>query len=207
MSIELFYHPYTRAANTVWMLEEVGTEYELKFLNIMSGAHKSEALLSKNPMGKLPTIVDGDTVVSESAAIGLYLADRYALGSLAPKTDDPKRGAYLRWSLFAPSVIEPGLYAKQAKWEYKEASAGWGNYEAMLTSISHAIDGKDFILGNQFSMADIIFGGTIRFMLQFGMLEKRPEYVTYAERVSERPAAKRAEEINAEWRAKVEQSS
>src|SRR3954465_13846414 len=111
MSIVLFHHPFSRAAGVVWMLEEVGVPYELRHVDIMKGAQKEKDFLALNPMGKLPTLVDGDVVVTESAAIGLYLADRYAYGKLSPKVDDPKRGTYLRWSLFAPSVVEPGAMA------------------------------------------------------------------------------------------------
>src|SRR5688572_10627624 len=101
MSIVLHHHPFSRASNVVWMLEEIGIEYELRFVDLMAGGHKAPELVAMNPMGKLPILVDGDVVVTESAAIGLYLADRYSLGRLAPKTDDPSRGTYLRWSLFA----------------------------------------------------------------------------------------------------------
>src|SRR5262249_14362831 len=113
MAIVLYHHPFSRAANVVWMLEEVGAPYELRFVDLMKGAHKTPELLALNPMGKLPILTDGDAVVTESAAIGLYLADRYAYGRLAPKVDDPNRAAYLRWSFFAPSVVEPGAMAKQ----------------------------------------------------------------------------------------------
>ncbi|AUX22801.1 uncharacterized protein SOCEGT47_033130 [Sorangium cellulosum] len=108
MAIVLYHHPFSRAANTVWMLEEVGVEYELKLVDIMAGDQKKEDVTKLNPMGKLPLLVDGATVVTESAAIGLYLAVCYAPGRLAPKLDDAARGTYFRWSLFAPSVIEPG---------------------------------------------------------------------------------------------------
>lgn len=138
------------------------------------------------------------TVVTESAAIGLYLADRYAAGRLAPALDDPARGTYLRWSLFAPSVIEPGCMAKAANVSYKESSAGWGNYETMLDAMEIAIAGKEFLLGDTFSMADIIFGGTVSFMLQFELIEKRPSFVAYAERLQGREASKRANQKNAE---------
>src|SRR6185436_5730253 len=109
MSIVLHHHPFSRAANVVWMLEEVGVPYELRFVDLMKGAQKAPELVALNPMGKLPTLVDGETVVTEGGAIALYLADRYAYGNLAPKVDDPARGTYLRWSFFAPSVIEPGI--------------------------------------------------------------------------------------------------
>ena len=109
MSISLYYHPYSRAAGTLWALEEAGVDYDLKVIDIMKGEQKGPDLVSKNPMGKLPTLVDGDVVVTEAAAIALYLADRYQPGKLAPAPDDPLRATYLRWAFFAPSVIEGSL--------------------------------------------------------------------------------------------------
>ncbi|MBX3130830.1 MAG: glutathione S-transferase family protein [Polyangiaceae bacterium] len=197
MSIVLYHHPFSRAASVLWMLEEVGVEHELRFVDIMAGEQKEPELVALNPMGKLPILVDGDVVVTESAAIGLYLADRYAAGRLAPALDDPARGTYLRWSCFAPAVIEPGLMAKMAGWDYKEGQAGWGNHEAMLRAIESAVGEREFLLGAQFSMADIIFGGTLRYMLTFKMLEPRPVFVAYADRLSARPALQRADERNA----------
>lgn len=199
MSLVLFHHPYSRAAKTVWMLEEVGAPYELRFVDMLAGGHKS-ALAGLNPMGKIPTITDGDTVVTEAAAIGLYLADRYAPGRLAPPIDDPRRAAYLRWSLFAPSVIEPAAMAKHEGWTYKATAAGWGTYEAMVESVHEAIKGRDFVLGSMFSMADIIFGGTVEFMLQFSLIQPTPALTAYAGRLQARPAHQRAEARNLEVR-------
>lgn len=192
----LHYHPFSRAANVVWMLEELGVPYELLFVDLKSGAHKADAFRRINPMGKLPTVVDGETVITESAAIGLYLADRYAYGVLAPKVDDKQRATYLRWSLYAPSVIEPAAYAQGAKWEYRAAQAGWGRYEDMLDSIEHAIGAGPYLLGERFTMADVIFGGTVRYMLTFKMIDPRPSFVAYSERLSARPAAIAAQAKN-----------
>ncbi|GMV19246.1 MAG: hypothetical protein AMXMBFR56_74700 [Polyangiaceae bacterium] len=197
MSITLYHHPFSRASNVVWMLEEVETPYELRFVDLLAGAHKLPELRAKNPMGKLPILTDGDLVMTESAAIGLYLADRYALGRLAPRADDPARGTYLRWSLFAPSVIEPGVMAKAGGWDFKASQAGWGNYDDMIAAMESAIAGRDFILGAQFSMADVIFGGTLRYMLAFKLIEERPVFKAYADRLGQRPALRRADARNA----------
>lgn len=198
MTILLHHHPFSRAANTVWILEEVGVPYELRHWDIMKGEHKSPELLKINPMGKLPTIIDGDVVVTEQAAIGMYLADRYAPNKLAPPLDSPERGTYLRWIVFGPSVIEPGTMAKQGKWEFRPGAAGWGDYDAMMKAINYAIEGRDFVLGSKFSMADVLFGGTIRFMLGFKMIEPTPVLTAYAERLAQRPALQRAEAKNKE---------
>lgn len=197
MSIVLHHHPFSRAANVVWMLEEIEAKYELRPVDIMKGAQKSPEFLALNPMGKLPTLVDGDVVVTESAAIALYLADRYGYGRLAPKVDDPRRGTYLRWTLFAPSVIEPGAMAKMNAWSFKDGQAGWGSYDAMLAAMESAIAGRDYVLGDTFSMADVVFGGTVRFMLMFKMIEPRPAFTAYAERLAKRPALQRADAVNA----------
>jgi len=196
MSIVLYHHPFTRAANVVWMLEEVGVPYELRHVDVMKGAHKAAELIRLNPMGKLPILVDGGAVVTESAAIGLYLADRYSSGKLAPAPDAPARATYFRWSLFSPSVIEPGSMAKAAGWAFKPTQAGWGEYEAMLRTIESALAGGDYLLGDTFSMADVIFGGTLRYMLGFKMLEARPTFTAYSDRLGARPALQRAEAKN-----------
>lgn len=203
MSIVLYHHPYSRAANVVWMLEEIGAPYELRTVDILKGAQKSPELLALNPMGKLPVLTDGDTVVTESAAIALYLGDRYAYGRLAPRVDDPARATYLRWSLFAPSVIEPGSMAKKAGWAFKDSQAGWGAYEAMLGAMESALAGRAFLLGDDFSMADTIFGGTLRYMLAFDLIDTRPAFVEYAARLSARPASQRAEARNAAIRKEL----
>lgn len=200
MSVVLYHHPFSRAAGTLWMLEEVGVAYDLRFVDILAGGQKAPEVLALNPMGKLPILTDGEIVVTESAAIGLYLADRYAPGRLAPRLDDPARGTYYRWSCFAPSVIEPGVMAKMSDWNVREGQAGWGNYEAMLQAMDTAIADREFILGDVFSMADIIFGGTVRYLLGVGALEPRPTLTAYAERLAARPALQRAESRNAEVR-------
>lgn len=197
MSIVLFHHPFSRASGTVWALEEVGVEYELRWVDIMAGEQKREPLTRYNAMGKLPTLLDGAQVVTEAAAIALYLADRYAPGRLAPRVDDPARGTYLRWSFFAPSVIEPGAMARAGRWTFREGQAGWGQYDAMLAAMESALDGRDFVLGREFSMADVVFGGTLRFMLMTKMIEPRPRFTAYAERLGQRPALQRADARNA----------
>jgi glutathione S-transferase len=197
MPVTLFHHPFTRAANVLWMLEEVGVPYELQYVDLTAGAHKRPEFTALNPMGKLPTLKDDDVVVTESAAIGLYLADRYAYGTLAPTHDDPSRGAYLRWSLFAPSVIEPGSMAKMAGWSYKPGTAGWGDFDAMLEAIERALRPGPYLLGERFTMADVIFGGTLRSMLRFKMIDTRESFQRYADRLSQRAAAQRSDALNA----------
>jgi glutathione S-transferase len=203
MALVLHYHPYSRAAGSIWALEEAGQPYELKVVQILQGEQKKAPLLEINPMGKLPTLVDGDVVVTEAAAIALYLADRYAPGRLAPALDSPQRGTYLRWSFFAPSVIEPAVMAKLSGWQVKDFSAGWGTYEAMIAAGESAVARGPFLLGEQFSMADVVFGGLLRFLIGFKQVEPTPLFSAYIERLDDRPAFQRAEARNAAMRKEL----
>jgi glutathione S-transferase len=203
MTIRVYYHPYSRAAGTLWPLEEVGVPYELTVVDIMKGEQKGEGLVAKNPMGKIPTLVDGDLVVTEAAAIALYLADRYAPARLAPALDDSRRGTYLRWSFFAPGVIEPAVMAHMSKWEVREVAAGWGNYASMIAAAESAISGRPYVLGDEFSMADVVFGGTLRFMLEFKQIEPTPLFQGYIDRLNARPAYQRANERNLAMRRQL----
>ncbi|MBX7083115.1 MAG: glutathione S-transferase family protein [Nannocystaceae bacterium] len=201
MSITLFHHPFSRAAGTVWALEEVGVPYTLRFVDLMKGEQKSPELLAMNPMGKLPVLVDGDTVVTEAAAIALYLGDRYASGTLAPALDAPERGTYLRWSFFSPSVVEPGAAGKHSGWEFRPGQVGWGTFEAMLATMHAAVQPGPFLLGDRFSMADVVFGATLRYMVRFGMIESTPVFTAYLDRLAQRPALQRADARNDAIRA------
>ena len=203
MALVLHYHPYSRAAGTLWALEEIGVPYELEVVDIMKGGQKDAAFLAINPMGKLPTLADGQMVVTESAAICLYLADRYAAGRLAPAPDSGKRGTYLRWSFFAPSVIEPAVMARSSGWEVKEVAAGWGNFESMMKAADAAIGEGPFLLGEEFSMADVVFGGTLRFMIAFKQIEPTPAMSAYVSRLDARAAYQRADARNQSMRKQL----
>ena len=198
MSVVLYHHPFSRASTVVWMLEEVGVDYELRFVDLKTGQHKAGDVKDHNPMGKIPLLLDGEVVVTETAAIGLYLADRYAPGRLAPALDDDARGPYLRWSLFPPSVIEPAAMAASSNWAYEASSAGFGSYADMLDAAESAIGDGPYLLGDNFSMADVIFGATLRFMLRFKMLEERSTFTEYVDRLSSRPASQAADARNLE---------
>lgn len=197
MSLVLYHHPYSRAATVVWMLEEIGQPYALRFVDILKGEQKSSDHLTLNRMGKVPVLVDGDAVVSETAAIGVYLADRYALGRLAPALDDPRRGAWLRWCFYAPSVIEPAAMAHSAKWEARPSSVGWGTFESVVETLEQALGDRPWLLGEDFTMADLIVGATLRYLIRFKMIPSSDTFAAYSERLEARPALQAANARNA----------
>ncbi|MDQ3037024.1 MAG: glutathione S-transferase family protein [Myxococcota bacterium] len=195
--IVLYHHPFSRAAGVVWMLEELGRPYRLEHVELTKGEQKSERLRALNPMGKIPILVDGETIVTETAAIGIYLADRYAPGRLAPALDASQRGKFLRACVFPSAVIEPASLAKMKGWEVPTGQAGFGDYDSMVASLESLLADGPFVLGETFSIADTILGGTVRWMLRFDMLPATPRLTQYAQRLGERPALQTAEAKNA----------
>jgi glutathione S-transferase len=193
----LYTNPMSRGRIARWMLEETGVPYEARILPW--GQHKSADYRALNPMGKVPTLVHGETVVSECAAICAYLADMFPEAGLAPKPGTKARGAYYRWLFFAAGPIEASVSDKAMGLvipDAKKAMIGYGNLDDVLDMIEYAVTQGDYLLGDQFSAADVYFGSQVRWGLQFGSLLARPAFEAYAQRLGQRPALIRATEID-----------
>ncbi|HXQ10593.1 MAG TPA: glutathione S-transferase family protein [Caulobacteraceae bacterium] len=185
----------SRSYTALWMLEELGLTYRMETVDIRAGATRTPAYLAINPMGKVPTLKIGDVVVTEAPAICLFLADRYGYGTFAPKVDDPERGAYLRWSVFAASVLEPAMTLKARDIELPARQVGWGSFEDAVRTLSGALGGHSFIVGERMTAADVIVGSAVGFGLFNKMLPEEPALVAYNEAMSARPAQKKAGEL------------
>ncbi len=194
----LYTHPMSRGRIARWMLEEVGQPYRAEILDYASTL-KAPEYLAINPMGKIPAIRHGDVVVTEAGAICAYLADAFPQAGLAPPLGDKRRGTYFRWLFFAAGPIEAATTARSLGFETKpdqKRMAGWGDMNDVLNALETAIKGRDYVLGDAFSAADVYFGSHIGWGMQFGAIEKRPLFVAYDERLQNRPAAVRAREID-----------
>jgi glutathione S-transferase len=177
------------------MLEEAGVAYDMERVDIRSNERKdSDEFLACSPMGKVPAIVDGEVAMSESAAICLYVADRYGLGALAPTLDDPLRGKYLYWIIYTPAVIEPAMAEKFAEIAPNRSRNGWGDFEQMIGVFDEGLDGKDWILGDRFTAADVMLGSSAVFLRMFDRLPKTKNIARYADRCLARPAFQKAQE-------------
>ena len=196
----LYHCPQTRGGTTHWMNEELGAPCEIKLVDIKKGDQKKPDYLAINPMGKIPALTHDGIAVTEGAAICAYLADLYADKGLAPTLDDPKRGAYFRWMFFAPSCIEPAMLDKfSGVTRENPASTGHGLVDDVLGAVDSALENGPYLLGDQFTAADVVFGGTLNFALMFGAFDKKPAYVEYTERLMSRPAVQSANEKNGAW--------
>lgn len=200
-----FYHnPMSRGRIAHWMLEEVGAPYRTEVLRFDTRAHKTPEYLAINPMGKVPTIVHRGTVVTEAAAVCAYLADVFPEKKLAPATNDPARGTYYRWLFFGAGCIEPALADKLfPRPEAKASVLGHGTYDDVMNALESAITPGPFILGEQFSAADVYVGSEIGWGLMTKGLEPRPAFQAYFARLAERPAFKRMVKQTEEIAAKM----
>ena len=191
--MKLFWSPQTRAQRAIWLLEETGLDYDMELVDIRSLDRKDSAeFRAASPMGKVPAIVDGETRMSESAAICLYVADRYAPGRLAPLVDDPLRGRFLYWLMYTPAVVEPAMSDKFNNVPSNRGRSGWGDFELMIETFDAALEGRDWILGDAFSVADVMLGSSAIFMRMFEMLPDTRNLNAYADRCMAREAWQRA---------------
>jgi glutathione S-transferase len=194
VALTFFTNPMSRGRIARWMLEEVGEPYETV---VVDWQEKPQALLDANPLGKVPTIVHDGKVVSEAAAICLYLADAFPAAGLAPT--DAERADYYRWVLFCAGPLEAAMTDKVLGLQVpadKRGMVGYGSFDEAVETLRFALDQHDFIAGDRFTAADVYVGSAVGWFSQFGMLPKDAPFATYLERVASRPAAVRARQID-----------
>jgi len=184
-----YFNPMSRAVTTDWMLRELDVAHEQIIIDLSAGETKSAEYRKINPMGKLPALVDGETLVTEVAAICAYLADRFPEKGLAPAPGSPDRGPYYRYLFVAGNTIEPALALAAAGFEHPQpSSAGWGDMARVLATIETMTPETGWALGAHFTAADIVFGGLLDFAMAFGLIEASPRVASYVARLRDRPA-------------------
>jgi len=192
--LTLYHAAPSRSSIVHWMLEEVGEPYDIHFLSLKNGDNRKPDYLKVNPMGKVPALRHGDTVITEVAAICTYLADAFPQAGLNVPVGDPRRGPYLKWLFFSPSCAEPAMMDRMfpRKDAAPRAALGYGDYDTTFEVLADAVREGPWILGRQFTAADVVIGSLLRWGMMFKGVPERPEFVAYAGRCAERPAAKRA---------------
>lgn len=197
--ITLYHAPRSRASRFIFLLEELGAPYELKEVSIRRG-DGSGALDPANPHphGKVPVIRDGETVVYESAAIALYLTDKFPKNGIGPLAGDAARGAYLTWLAYYAGVMEPAWMSAFMKWEVRRGTAGWVKTEEVMELVNATLSKQPFLLGENFSAADVLVGTTFKLFMGSPLLAKTELLEAYVNRITSRPAYIRAQKIEAE---------
>lgn len=199
--IKLYHAPMTRSVRIVWLLEELGLDYELVKLGFMTGDLQKPEYLAKSPLGKVPAIEDGEVRMFESGAITEYLLEKYGAGRLAPAPGTPARAEFLQWLHFAEATAMPPLVDILANTFIKPeaqripqvAEEAKPRVARILALLDRQLAGREFLLGDEFSAADIMMGFTVGGAQLVGLLDERyPNLQAYMARLSERPAFKKA---------------
>jgi glutathione S-transferase len=193
--ITFHYAPQSRAFAIRVLLEELGVPYDLHVLDIRAGDQLRADYLAVNPMGKVPAISHRGTVVTEQAAVALYLGDLHPEAGLTPGINDPRRGAYLRWMVFYGSSFEPALVDHAMKRPpLPRNNAPYADYATVVAIVNEQAERcAPFWLGERFSVADVLWGTALAWVTGFGIFDKTPAVAAYIERVTSRPAFRKAQ--------------
>ncbi len=194
--LTFYTNPMSRGRIVRWMLEEIGQPYRTEIVPF-GAPMKSPEYRAVNPMGKVPAIRHGETVVTECAAICAYLADAFPDAGLAPPASE--RGGYYRWLFFTAGPLEAATSNHALGFEVpadRRGMIGYGSFEDVMDTLEYAVSRTPFVAGDRFTAADVYVGSHIGWGLQFGSIEKRPSFETYLARVTDRPAAARARSLD-----------
>jgi len=194
----LYTNPMSRGRIVRWMLEEIGQPYRTEVLDYAT-TMKAPAYLAVNPMGKVPALRHGDSVVTEAAAICAYLADAFPQARLAPPPGDRLRAPYYRWLFFTAGPVEYAVSNKALGFvvpRERERMIGYGSVELVMNALEAALSDGGYLVGNGFTAADLYVGSQLGFGMMFGTIERRPAFQQYWHRLSSRPACVRAKQLD-----------
>jgi glutathione S-transferase len=194
--IKLYHAPRSRSSSIVWLLEELGEPYEIEIVPIVYGDRQGtpppESYRAIHPHKKVPAIDHDGVIVFECAAIAAYLPDAFPKANLAPAIGDRSRGKYLTLLAYWAGPMNSISWAHMSGWD-KDKPTGFGTFEDMEAFMVKTITEADpWILGKQFTSADVLFGGAVDFFSMVDLLPKRKVYEDYAARLNARPAKQRA---------------
>jgi len=198
--MKVYFAPQSRAVRTVWLLEEIGKPYELVKFTLGQKEMRGPDYTAINPNGRVPTVVDGDSTISESTAIAQYLAAKYAPG-LAPGPKAQNFAEYLQWLHYAEGMIMPPInnYVVETillppeRRNEEIAMRALKLLNRTLVAVEQHMDGRDFLAGD-FTIADTITGHAVIMSRRLGAdFAELPNLSSYADRLEGRPAFQAAE--------------
>jgi len=194
--MKLYEFAPTRSIRARWMLQELGVDFEAITIDLVAGENRKPEFLALNPAGKLPVLVDGDLVLTESATIVWYLAEKYADRGLLP-ADVAQRAQVHRWLLFAVTELEQpvwriskhvNLYPPDQRLPAEVKNAGQ-DFKAMAPVLDEHMRGRNYVVGDAATIADFVTAYTLDMANEAGLLGDFPRLVAYMERMYDRPRA------------------
>lgn len=188
-----FYHaPWSRASGIFWLLEELGAPYRIEHVDIRAPGGVPEEYRAIQPNKKVPAINHDGVVVTERAAISIYLCDAFPEAGLAPLVGDKMRAQYLTWLVYADAVFDPALAAKAHGHEFMGRGYSYGSFSEMVDNLERTLSSRPYIAGDRFTAADIQMGAGINYATNvLKVLPQRPVFQEYFGRLATRPAFQR----------------
>lgn len=187
----LFSNSMSRGNTVDLLLKILDVPYKRIELGYGADMH-TEEYLAINPMAKVPALVDGDVIVTETAAICAYLADKFIEKGLAPALHDPKRADYYRWFFFTAGPIESAFTIHDLGIQLNEEqqkSSGFGSVERTMACLEVGLNNaKPFICGEQFTAVDVYVGAFVMFLVRYNIMEKTPAMQKYLDSLATIPA-------------------
>lgn len=195
--MKLYWAPQSRSLRVLWLLEEIGCACERQKFDLRAGTHRTPEFHAINPMEKVPALQDGETCVAESGAIFAYLVEKFPDANLAPPVGDPLRGRFWQWLFFASTNIEAAMTERRAEIKLPETAAGWGSAAKVVAVVEEQLSASPYILGENFSAADIMLATNLHFAIAFKLFEPRPVFDAYLDTCRARKAFHSAATIDA----------
>ena len=194
MTLTLIHSPRTRSSSFLWLLEELEVPYDIRLVTIRrQGSEDGLDPANPHPHGKVPVILHDGVMIHEQTAISLYLTDAFPAAGMGPQIGDPKRGPYLTWLAYYSGVAEPSFMSAFLQTDVPRGTAGWVKVDEMMAHINRTLEDNDYILGERFSAADILYAGTFALFMQNPLLPKSAALKDYVQRCTSRPALARAQ--------------
>jgi glutathione S-transferase len=204
-TVVFFHAPNTRSSGARILLEELSAPHELRVVNMKAGEQRKPAFLAVNPMGKVPAILHRGELVTEQAAIFIYLADLFPKAGLAPALDDRLRGPYLRWLVYYGSSFEPAVVDRALKREAPPPSMSpYGDYDTMLKTLTDQLAKGPYLLGERMTAADVLWGTALAWTTAFKIVPELPVIMDYVKRLGARPSVAKVKADDARLSAEHE---
>lgn len=199
--MKIHHAPNSRSVRAVWLFEELGLPYELEVYKLGDPAMRSAEYLKKHPMGRVPSLEDGDVTIFESGAIVEYVLARYGEGRMRPTVESPDFPAYLQWLHYSEGMLMPQVnlimvetfFLPPERRNEENLARATKLLTRMLTAVeAHLADGKQHLAGD-FSGADIMTGHACIVSKRLNAdLSDKPNVAAYVDRLTARPAYQRA---------------
>lgn len=190
--LKFYHHPQTRSSGTLWLLEELGVPFETEIVDIRAPGGPPESYRAIQPNKKVPAIVHDGTIVTERAAIAIYLADTFPEAKLAPPIGHRLRAQYLTALVYVDGVLDSVLAARAQGLKYEGNQYAFGSFDDAMANLEKMLWEHDYAVGNEFTAADTHLGSALFYGVHMlKVIPEKPLFQAYLDRLQQRPAFQR----------------